>query len=130
MAKGEPYGEELRAAKKRLRAYKDRVEYLEGYIKAMDEEIDELVDKVISPVFQVGPLTSSSQHDPMRDALITTWRFDPPAPEQICETLDRFIAARDWEGRVKWLKRCRWRLARRWAKHAMKQFDAAIAQQR
>lgn len=105
-----------------------RIEILKQIIIERDVEIEDLLQSPISPfspdhlhldILREVPIDKPS-------CVITTFDFPKPNTFCIAEDLERFQACQDWKGRGKWLRKCRWQLARQWARYAFRTFDQAF----
>ena len=128
MARVEPYYN-TQGLRFKIRAQADEIERLRLQLDEMYVEQGRLIDLIIVPF---EPVSCDVHHrmDSIDQKMVTTFRFPKPDPHCIAEHYHRFLEKNDLVGREKWLKRCRWQLARRWAKHALQTFDQAVGEPR
>jgi len=128
MARVEPY-DNTQDLKRKISAQAEEIDFLRTCLDDMHAEHDRLVDQIIQPFVPVT-CRVDQRLDSADNRLVTTFQFPKPDPHCIAEPFSRFLEKNDLEGRKKWLKHCRWQLARRWAKHAFRTFDQAVGEPR
>lgn len=120
--------EEIFHLQAELKSKDEQIKRLYGEFKKQDAEIRQVVEMITKPFWPISCKVDSRQ-DIATEEHIMSFAF--PSPETYCtsERVERFLQKRDFAGRDAWLRRCRWQIARYWARHAFNVFTSYAGSQ-